>query len=595
MKGERRRIWNGLIFAVLFAIVASISGGGVSAATTHYVNPGESIQAAVTAADPGGTVIVRDGTYTENVEVNVANLTLRSENGSASTTVVAALNSSAVFLITANSVTIMGFTVRNANDSASGIHLYSVHHCTVSGNNASGNYNGIYLESSSNNNLTGNTANSNYEGGIVLDYSSNDNTLTGNTANSNYDVGIYLGSSSNDNTLTGNTANSNYDVGIRLSYSSNNNTLTGNTVSNNTNGIRLDSSSNNTLTGNTASNNSYAGIYLDSSINNTLTGNTANSNYEGGIVLDYSSNDNTLMGNTANSNYDVGIYLGSSSNDNTLMGNTASNNSHGILLWSSSNNNLTGNTASDNDDGIYLYLADNNNLTGNTASDNYYGIYLESSSTNRIYNNYFNNIQNAYDNGNNVWNITKTEGKNIIGGPYLGGNYWSDYNGNDTNSDWFGDTPYDISGGTNKDYLPLVAIAAPHIFDTGKGGYPSISGIYNGTITITPFYDINVSKLYTYPCPGTGGHTEYVKIWNSTWNVTATWDGYGADWHNLTFNNSFTLYANETYNYTIVTGSYPQIIHEQSHNAIGGIITCTDLVNINGKRHEAWIPAIRLE
>jgi hypothetical protein len=131
-------------------------------------------------------------------------------------------------------------------------------------------------------------------------------------------------------------------------------------------------------------------------------------------------------------------------------------------------------------------------------------------------------------------------------------------------------------------------------FDTSSGTYPSISGIHNGTIT--PAYNISVSKLYTYPCPGAGGHTEYVRIWNSAtgWNVTATWNGYNGDWHNLTFNNSFTLYANETYNYSIRTGSYPQIIHQSPYNATGGVITCTEFVDLNGKRHEGWIPAIKL-
>jgi hypothetical protein len=91
----------------------------------------------------------------------------------------------------------------------------------------------------------------------------------------------------------------------------------------------------------------------------------------------------------------------------------------------------------------------------------------------------------------------------------------------------------------------------------GQGHNPSISDMHNGTIM--PFYDITVSTLYTYPCVGTGGHTEYVKPWNSTdWNVTATWSGYNGDWHNLLFSNSFTLYANETYNYTMQTGSYPR-------------------------------------
>jgi hypothetical protein len=131
-----------------------------------------------------------------------------------------------------------------------------------------------------------------------------------------------------------------------------------------------------------------------------------------------------------------------------------------------------------------------------------------------------------------------------------------------------------------------VDLSAQLLFDTGHGTYPSISGTHNGTIR--QYRNIPVSTLYTYSCAGTGGHTEYVKIWNSTtgWNVTARWNGYTGDWQNLTFNNSFTLYANQTYNYTIVTGSYPQIIHESSWNAIGGAITCSEFVDVNGHRHE---------
>ena len=139
-----------------------------------------------------------------------------------------------------------------------------------------------------------------------------------------------------------------------------------------------------------------------------------------------------------------------------------------------------------------------------------------------------------------------------------------------------------------------VTVGVARYFDTGIGTYPSIAGTHNGTLTL--LQNITVSKLYTYTCPGTGGHTEYVKIWNSTgWNVAATWNGYKGDWHNITFNNSFTLYANKTYNYTIKTGSYPQIIHASSHNATGGVITCTEFVDVNDKRYERGIPAIRLE
>jgi phosphatidylserine/phosphatidylglycerophosphate/cardiolipin synthase-like enzyme len=50
------------------------------------------------------------------------------------------------------------------------------------------------------------------------------------------------------------------------------------------------------------------------------------------------------------------------------------------------------------------------------------------------------------------------------------------------------------------------------VFDTGEpqNPYPSICGTHNGTIT--PNQTITVTKLYTYPCIGTGGHSEYVKI-----------------------------------------------------------------------------------
>ena len=100
-----------------------------------------------------------------------------------------------------------------------------------------------------------------------------------------------------------------------------------------------------------------------------------------------------------------------------------------------------------------------------------------------------------------------------------------------------------------------------NIFDTGAPAnpYPSISGTHNGTITLN--VTIEVSKLYTYPCPGTGGHTEYARIWNSSLDTNATWNGYVGDWHNISFDKIFMLAANETYNYTIRTGSYPQIHH----------------------------------
>jgi len=299
-------------------------------------------------------------------------------------------------------------------------------------------------------------------------------------------AGIHLSSADNCNISENNCSYNNY-YGILVKYSSNN-ALASNNCSYNGIGIRLYSSSNNTLASNTASSNSNVGIYLRPSSNyNTLASNTANSNSYTGIILQSSSN-NALESNAASSN-NWGIVLDISSNYNTLTSNTASsNNWDGIVLYSSSNyNTLTSNTARSNGDwGIVLHSSSNyNTLTSNTASSNGgYGIYLNSSSGNLIYNNYFNNTNNAFDDGTNQWNITKTSGTNIIGGSYLGGNYWSDYAGADTDWDGLGDTmlPYNSYGNIQNggDWHPLVDTTPPVITITTPVPY----GLYTVGMTL---------------------------------------------------------------------------------------------------------------
>jgi len=174
-----------------------------------------------------------------------------------------------------------------------------------------------------------------------------------------------------------------------------------------------------------------AGIHVLSS-NNILSGNKASSNTGAHGILLSSSNNNTLNGNNASNNhyfeqYATGIFLDSSSN-NTLSSNNALNNGNGIYLYSSNSNMLNGNNITNIYDGIYLRYSSNNTLSGNKATNNLAGIELEGSSSNLIYNNFFDNTYNAQfsDSTTNRWNITKKSGTNIIGGAFLGGNFWSD-------------------------------------------------------------------------------------------------------------------------------------------------------------------------
>ncbi len=153
----------------------------------------------------------------------------------------------------------------------------------------------------------------------------------------------------------------------------------------------------------------------------------------------------------------------------------------------------------------------------------------------------------------------------------------------------------DISPNSNQEYGVGYKIEDKGIaFDTGKGGYPSIPGEHEGNFT--PKEPMNISKVYTYPSPGTGGHIEKIAFFyqNGTEIGNASWSGYKEDWHNISFDEPVKLEGNEVYKYLIKTGSYPQIIHKQNLSNSDGIITCSEFVDANSKKYNNGIPAFKL-
>lgn len=295
-----------------------------------------SIQVAINAANPGDTIIVGssgtghgDGVYTENINVTKS-LTIKSESGYATTTVIATNANDHVFEVTANNVTIggegCGFSIYGATGSGyftyyAGIYLSGTTNCTIHDNRCgwdSEHYNteGIYLFSSSNNTITGNATSSNNDCGIFLYYFSSNNTITNNSAlNNNY--GIYLHEAGN-NTVMGNTADNNKLEGIHL-YNSNANTFTGNTASSNAYyGIYLYSSSNNTFYLNNLYNNhsGNAYVYGSFSVNSwnsptpiyyDYTGGSFHKNYIGNYYGDYTGSDTDRDGIGADSYNGLGM------------------------------------------------------------------------------------------------------------------------------------------------------------------------------------------------------------------------------------------------------------------------------------------------
>ncbi|UCD04285.1 MAG: right-handed parallel beta-helix repeat-containing protein [Candidatus Woesearchaeota archaeon] len=245
--------------------------------------------------------------------------------------------------------------------------------------------------------------------------------------------------------------------GIRLSISNYNNISNTITNSNSNDGIYLYQSDYNNITDITSISNSGDGVGLSSADYNIVDRAVAYLN-DAGITIGGSEYNIVKNMNSSSSTGARCIHLGFGANFNTLSNIIANGNkNYGLYISQAEHNNLTNITSNSHSNyGVLLSNSHYNTLTQiRTHSNNFNGFRIYSSHSNKIYDCLFNNTNNVgfgFDIYENYWNTAKQAGTNIIGGNWIGGNFWTTPSGNDYSDncidlspdDGICDYPYDV-------------------------------------------------------------------------------------------------------------------------------------------------------
>lgn len=402
------------------------------------------IQEAVNEAKVGGSVIVRAGTYHENIVIRKS-IMLIGENSSR--TVIDG-NGGVTIYVAYSNVKITGFTIRNGSF---GIYIHKTYNVSLADNVITKNTYGLEIYSSSHITMISNRIHDNvYNFAVDSDVESSKHFMHEIDSSNTVDGKpiYYLINQSNIEVP--------HSAGFVALINSNQVVVKDLDLKNNGVGVLFVNTDNSIIQNVSITDMASSGILLSCSSNITIVGNRLN-NTGYGIFISKEANDNKIVRNiVANSIYGVLLH-GPNNEHNHVDGNFLTRNSNGVHLggWTSQNN-ITGNIIVNNRIGLSMDFNLGNLCNENNISYNQLGIYLWSTFSNYIYHN---NIM--YN--NEKWLLI--DSKDYWDNNYpAGGNYWSDHTGvdyysgpyqNETGSDGICDISYFIDS-RNEDRYPLI-------------------------------------------------------------------------------------------------------------------------------------------
>ena len=302
----------------------------------------ESIRSAVSAAGPGDTVRVEAGDYREGEIVIDQPMTLVGTAG----TIVYGNDSSHVFVLRADSITLKNFTIRDMGISyihdLSAIKVDKQKYCVIEDNRLHDTFFGIYLKHAtdcriSGNEVLGKAKEEVSSGNAIHIWYSDRIEVTGNICREHRD-GIYFEFVS-ESMIRNNVSENNLRYGLHFMFS-NHDEYTGNIFRNNGAGVAVMFSRFIRMEGNTFENNwgpSSYGLLLKEIFDGVISGNTFTENTIG-IYADGSNRIRIEHNQFTRNGWALKI-LGSCEND-TIVRNNFEGNTFDVITNSASNTNL---------------------------------------------------------------------------------------------------------------------------------------------------------------------------------------------------------------------------------------------------------------